>query len=58
VVALVPFMFYNFFSLNNDKIATNLTTPEAREKYKNTFGILVFFDVCVTKFKNKHSLLN
>jgi hypothetical protein len=51
-------MFYNFFSLNNDKIATNLTTPEAREKYKNTFGILAFFDVCVTKFKNKQILLN
>jgi hypothetical protein len=40
VAALLPDMFCNFYLVKNHKIANNLATTEAREKYNHIFGIL------------------
>ncbi len=61
MAAWVSDMFCNFYLMKNHKIAINSTTAKARGKNKHLFGILgilEFFDVCLTKFKNNQILLN
>ncbi len=47
-------MFYNFYLVKNHKIAFNLSTTEAKEKYQLRFGTLkVFiFDICLINYES------
>jgi len=61
VAAWFPDMFCNFYLVKNHKIAKNSTTTKAREKISADLEFLEFykfFDVCLTKFKSNHILLN
>ncbi len=55
LAAFFPYMFSNFYSVKNHKIANNSTTTKAIEKISTDFESLelwIFFDVFLTKFKN------
>ncbi len=55
--AWVPYMFWNFYSVKNHKIAYNSTTAEAREELTQFCNPRIS-EACLTKFKNSKILLN
>ena len=59
MAALVPVMFCNFYLVKNHKNAKNSAATKAKEKISTDLELLIlgFFDVCLTKFKNKQILL-
>ena len=61
VAAWFPYIFWNFYSVKNHKIANNSTTAKAREKISTNLELFKFWIkiyVCLTKFKNNQILLN
>ncbi len=58
VAAWAPYMFCNPYLVINHKNDHNWMTTKAREKTQNIFGILIFFCICLTKFKNNQILIN
>ncbi len=52
-------MFFNFYEMQNHKIANNSTTTQARKNTDlDSLEFLKYFDVCLAKFKNDPTLFN